>query len=298
MSIWQTHSWKKLLLASAQAESVFEVDGVFAEKRSLWLGQFWLFVLWISPEQKIKTEKFSSLAKNEKCLFVQFETLSYDQNPDFLEIQKGYYKKFITPYTALIDLELSQEEILAQMKPKGRYNIWLAQKKWVEVFEAEKSQENIKKFYNLMLETTSRDGFSGNTMEYYEKFLNIIPTSKLIFTKKDDEILSAGIFVFDEEVSIYYYGASTSKKEYRNLMAPYLMQWYAIEHAKSVGSHYYDFLWTASPGDNTSPLAWVTDFKLKFTPNQKFVSEGYILKISIVKLFLFQTIKNLKRLFF
>lgn len=67
--------------------------------------------------------KFEEIAKKEKCLFVQFETISYDGNPDFLECSKGYYKKFITPYTALIDLSLSQEEILSQMKPKGRYNI-------------------------------------------------------------------------------------------------------------------------------------------------------------------------------
>lgn len=93
-----------------------------------------------------------------------------------------------------------------------------------------------------MLETTSRDGFSGNTITYYEKFLEIIPNSKLIFTKKDEEILSAGIFIFDMEVSIYYYGASTSKKDFRNLMAPYLMQWYAIQEAKKIGSKYYDFL--------------------------------------------------------
>ena len=85
-----------------------------------------------------------------------------------------------------------------------------------------------------MLETTSRDGFSGNTISYYERFLEIIPNSKLIFTKKDEEILSAGIFIFDTDVSIYYYGASTSKKELRNLMAPYLMQWFAIEEAKKM----------------------------------------------------------------
>jgi lipid II:glycine glycyltransferase (peptidoglycan interpeptide bridge formation enzyme) len=40
-----------------------------------------------------------------------------------------YYKKFITPYTALIDLEKTEEDILADMKPKGRYNIKLAKKK-------------------------------------------------------------------------------------------------------------------------------------------------------------------------
>jgi len=43
--------------------------------------------------------------------------------------QFKHYKKFITPHTAVIDLEKSEEEILANMKPKGRYNIRLAEKK-------------------------------------------------------------------------------------------------------------------------------------------------------------------------
>jgi lipid II:glycine glycyltransferase (peptidoglycan interpeptide bridge formation enzyme) len=46
------------------------------------------------------------------------------------------------------------------MKPKGRYNIKLATKKGVEVKEVEKIDENIEKYYNLMLETTSRDNFN------------------------------------------------------------------------------------------------------------------------------------------
>jgi len=42
-----------------------------------------------------------------------------------------------------------------------------------------------------MIETTSRDKFSGNTLEYYKNFLEIIPGSSLIFTKFKDKILSA-----------------------------------------------------------------------------------------------------------
>jgi len=35
MTIWQTSHWKQLLLASNQAQEVFELDGIFVEKRSL-----------------------------------------------------------------------------------------------------------------------------------------------------------------------------------------------------------------------------------------------------------------------
>lgn len=74
--------------------------------------------------------------------------------------KKWYYKKFITPYTALIDVTQTEDEILSLMKPKWRYNIKLASKKWVKVQKVEKTDENIKIYYDLMMETTSRDNFS------------------------------------------------------------------------------------------------------------------------------------------
>lgn len=128
------------------------------------------------------------------------------------------------------------------MKPKGRYNIKLAEKKGIEVALLKKTEENIKAFYDLMVETTTRDAFSGNTLDYYSNFLNEIEGAELIGASKGSFLLAAGIFIFDKNTSIYYYGASTSQKEYRNLMAPYLLQWFAIKHAQSKKSKLYDFL--------------------------------------------------------
>ncbi len=310
MSIWQSNNWKKLLLKSHQASDVFEVDEILVEKRSIWFWKYWLFALWIEDLEKVNFEELIKLCKLQSCLFVQVESfkipppnlpLAGEESPISPpargELEGGlkpwHYKKFITPYTALIDLKKSEEEILSEMKPKWRYNIWLATKKWVEVFEVEKTLENIKIFYSLILETTSRDWFSWNSLEYYKNFLEIIPESSLIFTKIWDKILSAWIFIFNKEISIYYYWASTSLKEFRNLMAPYSMQWYAIKKAKEIWSKYYDFLWIASPEDKNSPLAWVTDFKLKFTPDIKKVSDSYIW---INNKFLYKLFKLLKQI--
>lgn len=300
MSIWQTNSWKNLLLQSNQASEVFEIDSFFIEKRSVWWGQFWLFMLWVWEESDINEQKLIDLCKKEKCLFIQiesFDILWIKNKYIFNQFKSWYYKKFITPYTAIIDLQKSQEEILAEMKPKWRYNINLAEKKLVTVFTAEKTDENIKIFYDLMWETTKRDKFNGNTFEYYKSFLNIITNSELIFTKIWDKILSAGIFIFEKDVSIYYYGASTSDREFKNLMAPYSMQWYAIKKAKELWSNYYDFLWIASPGDEKSSLLWVTDFKLKFTKNIVNGSESYIYIHNPFKYFLFTWIKKIKSFF-
>lgn len=299
MSIWQTKKWQEMLLESWQIEKILEIDNIFIEKRKIAFWQFWLFSIWIdfSKIEKDFLEKIKNLCKQENSLFFQMENINYDENFDynFSELKKWYYKKFITHSTALIDLTKDENEILAEMKPKWRYNIRLAEKKWVTVFEAEKTEENIKIFYNLMQETTSRDNFSGNTLNFYKIFLKKISESKLLFAKFEWKIISAWIFTFLDDVAIYYYWASTSNKKYRNIMAPYLLQWEAIKIAKNQNCKIYDFLWVADEWDEKSPLAWVTDFKLKFTKKAKIVSESYLFINKKFYYFLIQILKKLKK---
>ena len=132
MSIWQTKSWQEMLLKSKQIEKIIEIDNIFIEKRSIWLGQFWLFVLWIDILNLNNDflNKVKSLCKIEKSLFIQFENIDYtsSSNVELTWFTNNYYKKFITPFTAIIDLNLSLDEILSMMKPKWRYNIKLAEK--------------------------------------------------------------------------------------------------------------------------------------------------------------------------
>lgn len=245
-------------------------------------------------------DKLLKTCKKENALFLQVESVNYSSplNPlpsrrgnDIIWFKNWYYKKFITPYTAIIDLSKSEEEILKEMKPKWRYNIKLAEKKWIIIKEEEKTKENILKYYNLMMETTSRNWFYWNKLEYYIDFLEKIDDSKLLLAYFEDKIIAWWIFIFDKEVSIYYYWASTSNPKYRNLMAPFLLQWEAIKLAKNNSSKIYDFLWIASPLEKNSSLSWVTDFKLKLTKNSLNVSNSFIY---INKKFLYWFIKILR----
>lgn len=294
-----------MLLASGQAQSVFRIGWIQIEKRCLWLWFFGLFIIgldykkpWIDDNLQELEDQMVELCKKEKALFIQIEFLNYSGNLktkyfDLDTLDFGYYKKFINQYTAIIELNQTEEEILSGMKPKGRYNIKLATKKWIVVKEVEKTKENIESYYNLMLETTSRDNFSGNTLKYYRDFLKYITESKLLLAYSWDTIVAGWIFTFREKLAIYYYWASTSKKEFRNLMAPYLLQWEAIKVAKKEGSKIYDFLWVATPWENKHPLKWVTDFKNKFTKDTRKVSESYIF---IHKPFVFKLLRMLAKI--
>ncbi len=284
MSIWQTKQWWEMLKISNQASEVFNVRWYYIEKRKVSLWEYWLFILWVEkPLSEKNIKELIKLCKKEKCLFIQFETINYEKKwfLPFINNEnkfiKGYYKKFITPYTAIIDLSQSEDKILARMKPKGRYNIKLAWKKRVNVIDVEKKDKNIEQFYNLLKQTTSRDKFSWNSIEYYKTFLCKIANSKLLLAYVDDVVVAGWIFTFEkDDISIYYYWASTSDKNYRNLMAPYLLQWEAIKIAKKMWSKIYDFLWVALPNELNSPLSWVTDFKKKLTDDVREVSNWYI----------------------
>ena len=289
-----------MLKDSRQVDKIFYIWDLQIEKRKVALWEYWFFIIWLDKKiDKLTSEKIINLAKKEKVLFVQVENLDYEnieENKNFIEnknFKKWYYKKFITPYTALINLELDEEEILANMKPKWRYNIRLTEKKWVVAKIYNKTDKNIKIFYDLMKQTTSRDNFFWNSLEYYKTFLKKIDNSKLILAEYEWEIIAWWIFIFDKNLSINYYWASTSEKKYRNLMAPYRVQWEAIKYAKNYPSKIYDFLWIASPEEKNSPLAWVTDFKLKLTKNSKKVSDSYIF---INKKFKYKIIEFLRKL--
>lgn len=311
MSIWQTQPWQDMLIASWQSDEYFVIERdikniegknygpIFVEKRRVSLGEYGLFVIGFEGELDGDTkESLEELCREENCLFLQIETIDYSLSPSGGKSPKGdrgikYYKKFIPPYTALIDLTQNEEDILAAMKPKGRYNIKLARKKGVEVRKVEKTDENTQIFHALMSETTSRDNFAGNTLAYYKIFLESLKNADLYFAYHEDDVIAAGIFVRQENVMTYYYGASSSKK--RNLMAPYLLQWTAIEDAKKDGCKVYDFLWVAGDDEKNSSLAGVTDFKMKLSPQKTYVSWACIFIHKKWKYRFIQFLKKIKK---
>lgn len=144
-------------------------------------------------------------------------------------------------YTNMVDLSLSEAEILAQMKPKGRYNIHLAEKKGIKIMSCLKASDAADIFYNLFQETTHRDKFSGHDKTFYENVLKIGGESgiaKLYIAYLSTTPIVAIIVTSFGDRATYFYGASSNA--HRNLMAPYLLQWTAMLDAKKEGKKWYD----------------------------------------------------------
>ena len=272
-----------MLVKSHQAEQIYDISGIQVQKRSIGFKQYGLFIMWLEVKTaQIKLasieQKLIQLCKKEKALFVQIETLSYNEETTLPTkvFTKWYYKNFIFTYSVIVDLEQDEEEIRNWMKPKWRYNIKQAVKKWVIIEEVEWKDENLEKFYDLVQTTTTRDKFQWNSMEYYKTFLETIPNSSLLFAYHEGKVIAWGIFIFHEERAYYYYWVSSSDREERKLMAPYLLQWRAIQMWKEKWCILYDFFGIAPEWEENHSLKWVTDFKKKFSNRPLKVSEQYL----------------------
>ena len=207
-------------------------------------------------------EQVKKITKKHKCIFTRISPTCMVQNMPYLNFEDP--KQIHPEYSLILDLSLTEEELLKQMKPKGRYNIRVAQRHKVNVFES----KDVSVFYDLLQETTARDNFQTHDLAYYEKFLKAMGNQAKLYLAKviDDQdneiIIAGGIFVFMDEVCTYYYGASANK--YRNLMAPYLIQWRAISEARKQGMKFYDFLGISPKHLLNHRLKNVTRFKKQF----------------------------------
>lgn len=211
-------------------------------------------------------KKIKEIAQVEQAVFLRIDPgLRLE---DKVNLKSFGFKKAHAHYqpenTLILDLTQTEEQILAQMKPKGRYNIKVAQKHGVEVRVSDGNEKDLEAFYKLLEETTQRDGFSGHNLEYYKNMLTILGPEqvKLYLASYKGEIIGGIIATFFKDTAIYYFGASGNK--HRNMMAPYLLQWRAICDAKKLDLKFYDFLGIAAEGAVKHAWAGVTDFKLKF----------------------------------
>lgn len=166
--------------------------------------------------------------------------------------------------TLYIDLTQSEEQILAGMKPKGRYNIKVARRKGVNIV-TDHSSEMIERLLLLYSNTLGRKGVETLNIGYMRKMITTAikeNCGKIFFAKFQDSILAGAFVLYFGNRATYYWAGSSG--EYRNFMAPYLLNFEIIRDAKSNGYHCYDFYGISPPEDKNNSLSHVTDFKLKF----------------------------------
>lgn len=276
-SIFQSLAWAKFKLSSKSREQKYWIiaekdshgkisGGALVYKMHLFKSFSFFYCprgpLNLDPKDLVSVLK--PLAKKEKAIFFRMDPFQEKEIEGFNKSHSSQPEN-----TLFLDLTMPLDEILKQMAPKGRYNIKVAQKHGVEI-STDQDPDSIKKFHNLLTETFTRDGFNGHPISYYQTMLDtLVPLNmaKLYLASYKGEVIAGLLATFYRDTAIYYYGASSSK--HRNTMAPYLLQWTAIQEAKERGLAHYDFLGISPQNAKNHPWAGVTDFKLKFGGTRK-----------------------------
>lgn len=215
---------------------------------------------------KIILKKINELAKNEKVMNFMIDPYSEDNDWCRIFDENGFLKskRDIQPrHTLILDIRKSEEELLKQMHQKTRYNIQLARKKGVEVIV---DNAKFKEFYELLKKTEKRQGVEFFGQEYFKNILQL-SFVKLYLARFEGEIIAANIMIFWNHMATYLFGASDH--DYRNVMAPHLLQWQAIKDAKEQDMWFYDF-WGAAPKNvQGREEKWFgfTKFKMGFSPD-------------------------------
>jgi peptidoglycan pentaglycine glycine transferase (the first glycine) len=164
--------------------------------------------------------------------------------------------------TILVNLLVSEEEMLTRMKPKTRYNIRLSEKKGVVVRVG--TSGDIPMLYKMYAETSIRDGFVIRDENYYQTVWKLfmsnverltfnVPSCIPLIAEVENEPVAA-IFLFMFAGRAYYvYGMS--RNLHRETMPTYLLQWEAMKRAKANGCVTYD-LWGAPEVFDESDSMW------------------------------------------
>ena len=165
--------------------------------------------------------------------------------------------------TVLVDLRQNEEDLLAVMRQKTRYNIRLAAKKGVTIRQGNVSELPV--LYNMYAQTAVRDGFVIRYEDYYlntwRAFLDA-DMAKILVAEVEGKPVAALILFHFNGTSRYMYGMST--EQYRELMPNHLLQWEAMRLSKQLGCHTYDMWGAPDVFDETDSMWGVYRFKQGF----------------------------------
>jgi peptidoglycan pentaglycine glycine transferase (the first glycine) len=198
-------------------------------------------------------EDVDLICKQNRAVFLKIEPDGWegDNEPDGPVFSiLGQPSPPIQPRRTLsISLAGNQEDWLARMKQKTRYNIRLSQRKDVTVRHVDPSElgRDIQHFHSMMMITGNRDNFGIHSLRYYQRafelFNNQDPQTgncALLVAEYQAKPLAAVMVFARGQRAWYFYGASSNEE--RNRMPAYLIQWEAMRWAASQGCNQYD-LW-------------------------------------------------------
>lgn len=203
----------------------------------------------IDPDVDHRHQRFATILS--ECGFRKNET-----GLDFEGVQPRFVFR--------LDIRPSETVLLENMHSKWRYNIRLASRKGVVIRQAE-DKEDLRTFYDILVETARRDQFLIRGYEYFEwiwEHMVLNGYGQVFLAEYEGQVIAATLAMILGDKAWYLYGASSNQN--RNVMPNYLIQWEMIRWAKQQGCSIYDFRGVSGDLDEDNPLYGLYRFKKGF----------------------------------
>ena len=212
-------------------------------------------------------ERVREVARQEKCVFVRTrpQLLASAENMELLA-GLGLVKSpmhLAAEHTVMIDLGLSEEELLAGMRRQTRYEVRRAAKFGITVTR-DNSEELFREFHRVQLETAKRQGFVPPSLKVLMAEREAFFDKIWIYVARTDkqEPIAYGLVIHDGYEGDYYEAASTELN--RKLPGAYALLWQAMRDLKAEGVARFNLWGIAPAGQPGHRYAGVTTFKTGF----------------------------------
>lgn len=212
--------------------------------------------------------QIKEIAKKNGCVFIRVRpqlkkddfSINLFKNLGFIKAPMHLHAEL----TSQLDITKTEEELMAQMRKSTRYEVKKAIKENLKIITSTNSSE-IKKFYDLQIETSRRQKFVPFSYKFlYEQFKVFAENGNALLYKAEFEkkLLAQAFVIFYGKEAVYHYGASTD--EGRRYPGAYLIQWEAIREAKKRGMTRYNLWGVAPENKETHRFAGLSLFKRGF----------------------------------
>lgn len=173
--------------------------------------------------------------------------------------------------TSIIDLTLSEKEILEKMKRSTRYNIGLTKRNTnLKIFTIplrDFTQRNHKDFFQILTDWSKRKHIYGFETKLMRTVLSAFNNESWCHFGAIDETLESIALILKVGKVMYYYCAVSSEKGYVNRV-PTALVWEAIANGNKLGCEFFDFGGIYDPRYSSTYKQWIgfTTFKEGFGP--------------------------------
>lgn len=211
--------------------------------------------------------RIKQIAEQEKCVFVRIRP-QLMANPENLAILSNLGLKkspmhLAAEHTVMIDLNKSEEELLADMRRQTRYEVRRAEKLGIKVI-TDNSEEMFKEFHKVQADTAKRQNFVPPNLKTLLAEKEAFHENATIYVAETAEgkKIAYGLIIHDGEEGDYYEAASTQLN--RKMPGAYALLWQAMRDLKKQGRSRFNLWGIAPAGQPNHRYAGVTTFKTGF----------------------------------